>query len=128
MKRYFVIVCSLFLLNACSTQHQTFTNRTYLDVPSALINTSWKISYVNDFYGKRTFDIVLVDDGKVACFNPFDTTPNNDEWEEKDGCIYIYFNNREAVYKAILFDDNLLVGNAHSQMGGTWNWIAKKYQ
>jgi len=128
MKQLSIGIVILFILVSCSTNQVSLSHKIYPESQSKFVNTSWKITYTNDRYGKRTFDIVLVSDGKVACFNPFDTTPNNDEWEEKDGCIYIYFNNHEAVYKAILFEDNLLVGNAQSQMGGTWNWVAQKYQ
>lgn len=128
MRKLFVIFCFTFILFGCKTEQKQFTQKSNNPLQSILTNTIWKISYNHKEWGSHTFEVVLIENGKVACFNPFDTTPNNDEWEEKDGHVYIYFNNRDAVYEAVMFDDEVLVGTAHSQIGGSWNWIAKRFE
>ncbi|HOS83755.1 MAG TPA: hypothetical protein PK199_02450 [Bacteroidales bacterium] len=128
MTRIATIICVLLCISCgCKQSHIAYTS-VHVSSNSWLEHTVWKITYTHKEWGKRTFEVYLGEQGKLACFNPFDTTPYNDEWELRNDKIILYFNNRDAVYEALVFDDEVLVGTAHSYVGGTWDWFAKRYK
>lgn len=128
MMRSIAIICGLVLLTCGCKHSHTALSSSHNSPKSWLEHTVWKITYTHQEWGTRTFEVYLGDNGKLACFNPFDTTPYNDEWEQLDDKIILYFNNRDAVYEALVFDDDVLVGTAHSFIGGSWDWLAKRYK
>lgn len=129
MTRKGVVICVLIFIFSCGCkQTHTALSTAYLSSSSWLEHTVWKITYTHKDWGIRTFEVYVGEHGKLACFNPFDNTPNNDEWELRNDKVIFYFNNRDAVYEAFVFDNEVLVGTAHSFVGGNWDWFAKRYK
>ncbi len=126
--RIVALVCAVLIVTSGCKHSQQFVSSVSLVSHKWIEHTVWKLSYNHREWGNRTFEVFFGDNGRLVCFNLYDTTPYNDEWELHDDKIILYFNNRDAVYEAVVFDDEVLVGTAHSYIGGTWNWIAQRYK
>jgi hypothetical protein len=91
-----------------------------------IVDSSWTLSFHNQKFGKKEFDLVFHDTGKLGYLSPHNTTPDNDLWEQHGNKVILKVNNGFAIYEGEFVDENTLSGTAKSKTGGSWEWKATR--
>lgn len=114
-----IIFTSLLLMQTACTNKEPPVSTGTVNAFPILNNTKWH--YMDSDW---EYDIEFLSNGTLRTQHPNDRTPNNDVWEQNNGKVYFYFNDKYSVYQGVFSGNDIISGTAKSKTGVSWDWKA----
>ena len=118
-KGLLILLTSVLLtLTGCGSSP---TKKSAVNQTPPINNTKWH--YMDSDW---EYNMEFLSSGLMRTNHPNDTTPNNDNWEQKGEMVIFYFNDRYSTYRGKFINRDLISGTATSKNGATWRWKIKR--